>query len=65
MPTYELWYSESYTYKAWFDADNKEEAIKLLEKVQNGDLIIDDLPEFGRKDKGYELDIEPSEVEEL
>ena len=65
MPTYELWYSESYTYKAWFEADNKEEAIKLLEKVQNGDLIIDDLPEFGRKDKGYELDIEPSEVEEL
>lgn len=65
MPTYEIWYSESYTYKAWFDADSKEEAVNLLEQVQNGELMIDDLPEFGNKDKGYELDFAPSEVEEL
>ena len=65
MPSYEIWYSESYTYKAWFDAENKEEAVKLLEQVQNGDLMIDDLPEFGNKDKGYELELGPSEVEEL
>ena len=65
MPSYEIWYSESYTYKAWFDAENKEEALKLLEQVENGDLIIDDLPGFGKKDKGYELDIGAQEVEEL
>ena len=65
MPEYELWYSESYTYKAWFKADSKEQAIELLEKVQEGDIQIEDLPHFGKKDKGYELDIEPSEVEEL
>ena len=65
MPEYQLWYSETYTYKGWFTADSKEQAIDLLEKVQDGDTQIEDLPGFGKKDKGYELDIEPREVEEL
>ena len=65
MATYELWYSESYTYKAWFTADSKEQAVKLLQQVQDGDIQIEDLPDFDKKDKGYELDIEPSEVGEL
>ena len=59
MPTYEFWYNEEYTYKAWFQAENKEEAEKLMALVDEGELDIDELPEFGKKDKNYEINIDP------
>jgi hypothetical protein len=66
MPEFEIWYSETYTYKAWFSADSKEQAIEMLEAVQQGDLDLEsDLTGFSRKDKGYELDLEPLSVEEI
>lgn len=65
MPTYEFWYDETTTYKAWFDAENLEEAEKLLDRVQDGEMNIDDLPEFGNKDKGYEVALEHSTLEEI
>ena len=66
MPEFEIWYSETYTYKAWFTADSKEQAIELLESVQQGDIDLEsDLTGFSRKDKGYELDLEPLSVEEI
>jgi hypothetical protein len=66
MPEFEIWYSETYTYKAWFSADSKEQAIELLEAVQQGDLDLEsDITGFSRKDKGYELDLEPLSVEEI
>jgi hypothetical protein len=57
MAQYEFWYSESYDYKAWFTAENQDEANALLEKVENGDLDINALPNFQNKDKGYELQL--------
>jgi hypothetical protein len=66
MPEFEIWYSETYTYKAWFSADSKEQAIEMLEAVQQGDLDLEsDLTGFSRKDKGYELDLDPLSVEEI
>jgi hypothetical protein len=66
MPEYEFWYSETYTYKAWFSADSKEQAIELLESVQQGDIDLEnDLTGFGHKDKGYELDLDPLSIEEI
>jgi hypothetical protein len=66
MPEFEIWYSETYTYKAWFSADSKEQAIEVLEAVQQGDLDLEsDLTGFDRKDKGYELDLDPLSVEEI
>ena len=66
MPEFEIWYSETYTYKAWFSADSKEQAIELLESAQQGDIDLEsDLTGFSRKDKGYELDLEPLSVEEI
>jgi hypothetical protein len=65
MPEFEIWYSETYTYKAWFSADSKEKAIEMLEAVEQGETLLEDLTGFGHKDKGYELDIEPLSVEEI
>jgi hypothetical protein len=59
MPSYEFWYNEEYTYKAWFTAENKEEAERLMALVDEGELDLDALPEFGKKDKGYEINIDP------
>lgn len=58
MPTYEFWYDETYTTKGWFTANEAEEAENLLAKLANGDISIDDLPEFGKKDKNYTLEVD-------
>ena len=34
MATYEIWYSEIETYKAWVDAENKEDLERKLEEVR-------------------------------
>jgi hypothetical protein len=59
MPEYEFWYNEEYTYKAWFTAETKEEAERLMSLVDTGELDIEDLPKFGKKDKNYEINIDP------
>lgn len=65
MPkTYTFWYSETYTYKGGFDAENLEEAKELLSKVFDGEIGIEELPEFWNKDKGYEADYSPETLEE-
>lgn len=64
MPNYSIWYSETYTNKGYFTAENEEEAIKLLTKVNMGEIIMDELPNFAFKDKGYELELEPETVED-
>lgn len=60
MPTYEIWYDETYTYKAWFTADSEEQAKELLSLIQDGQAEFDSLDDFQSKDKGYELQIELS-----
>jgi hypothetical protein len=57
METYEIWYDEVYTYKAWFTADSKEQAQELLERVESGEIEIDSLDNFVSKDKGHEIQI--------
>jgi hypothetical protein len=61
MPTYEFWYNETYTYKAWFTAEDKDQALKMIESVEQGNLDIEDLPEFGKKDKNYEIELDAIE----
>lgn len=65
MPRYQVWYSETYTYKAWFDADNEEHAQDLLGEVYAGQVDIDDLPSADKSCKNYELDIDLGTVEEM
>ena len=65
MPNYTFWYSETYTYKGWLTADNKEQAKELLSKVQDSEIEFDELPNYGNKDKNYELDIDLFSIEEI
>jgi len=60
MPTYEFWYSETDTFKAWFDAKNIREAEKLLEQVfETGEKGLGDLPNFDNNSKDYDADYSP------
>lgn len=64
--TFTFWYSETYTYKAWFEAESIEEARELLDQVWNSDLGMEgDLPKFGNKDKNFELEIATETLEEV
>jgi hypothetical protein len=63
MPTYEFWYDETNTYKAWITADSLEQAKELVNKVQDGNLEMEDLPGFENRSKAYELLIDT--VEEM
>lgn len=65
MARYTVWYSETYTYKAWFEAESKEHAQELLEQVRGSEIDVEELPEFGNKDKNYELDIAVETLEEV
>lgn len=53
--TFEFWYDETYTYKAWIEADSEEEAYELINQVEMSEIEITDLPKFQNKDKGYTL----------
>jgi hypothetical protein len=57
MATFEFWYDETYTYKAWIEADSQEEADEFINQVEMSELEITDLPKFVNKDKGYTLTI--------
>ncbi len=65
MPTYEFWYDETYTAKGWFTAENAKKAQEMLDELEAGNFTFDDLPEFGKKDKNYTLELDrPTEIEE-
>lgn len=59
MASFEFWYSETYTFKGYFEAESQQEADEMLEDVRNQrGLLGDILPEFDFKDKGYEMEID-------
>jgi hypothetical protein len=61
MPAYEFWYEENNTYKAWITADTLEHAKALLDQVQEGEISLEDLPDFENRSKAYELLIDTIE----
>jgi hypothetical protein len=63
MPAYEFWYEENNTYKAWIIADSLEHAKELIDQVQEGEISLEDLPDFANRSKAYELLIDT--VEEI
>ncbi len=63
--TYTFWYTESYTYKGGFKAESLEQAQELLSQVfDDGEISVEELPEFWSKDKGYEVEYSPETLEE-
>ena len=65
MAQFEFWYSETQTFKGYFEAESIEEAVKLLEQAQDGEIAFDDLPQWWNKDKGFELEFDPNSVKEI
>jgi NAD kinase len=60
MTTYLTWYSTGEYGKLWFDADSEEQAEELLEQVRNGELTIEELPNYEMSVKGgdgFEFDL--------
>jgi len=62
---FSFWYDETYTYKGYITADSREEALKLIEQVELGEIRINDMPGFTCKDKGYTFEIDPGTLENL
>lgn len=65
MAEFTFWYSESATYRAFFKADSLEEATELLRQVNDGERMLEDLPEFDEKQKGNDIDIDVDGLEEI
>ena len=65
MPTFEFWYSETATYRAYFKADDRAQAEELLRQANDGDIMFDDLPEFQDKNKGLYLEADLNSLDEI
>ena len=65
MGKYAVWYDQTDTYKLWLEADSLEQAKALLQRVNTGELGVEDLPEFDSKLKGVEIQVAIDTLEEL
>jgi len=65
MKTYSIWFSETDTYKMFFQAESLEEAEKLIYKVRSGELDTTDLPKMEKVGKNYEEEFATETLEEL
>jgi hypothetical protein len=65
MKEYSFWYSETYTFKGWFEAESLEQARELLDQVQLAEVDLTDLVGFGFKDKAFDLEVDLSSVEDV
>lgn len=58
-----VWFSETDTSKAWFDADSREHALELLEKLNSGEMSHTELNNLGIKIKNVEMEFDPYTLE--
>lgn len=65
MKTYSFWYSETDTFKGYFQAEDKAKARALLLRIENGELDTTDLPEWESKSKNYDVELDIDSLEEL
>lgn len=65
MPTYEFWFDEITTRKAFFDADDNVEAKGILERVESGEISPEQVDKIYFKDKGYSIEIDPLTLSRL
>jgi len=65
MGKYVVWYDQTDTYKLWLEADSLEQAKALLQRVNTGELGVEDLPEFDSKLKGVEIQVAIETLEEV
>lgn len=56
-----FWYAEEIVNKAYFTADSEEQGRELLKQLENGEISLDDLPNFFSKVKNYETELDTPE----
>ena len=49
--------------QVWFEAENEEQAKALMQKVQDDEMNISDLPNVYERNRGIELDFSVSMLE--
>jgi hypothetical protein len=65
MPTYEFWYDETTTRKAYFEADDNVEARGLVQMVENGEISPEDIDTVYFKEVSYEIGIDVGSLSRL
>lgn len=63
MATYTFRFNEVSMNQVWFEAADENAAKALMEKVQNEDINISDLPNYQERNRGIELDFSDSMLE--
>ena len=63
MPRFTVWFDQIDTSKAWFDADSKEHALELIEKLTTGEIDHTELTNLGMKLKSAQLVFDPLTLE--
>ena len=53
-----FWYSEEIVNKAYFTAESEEQGKELLRQVEEGEISMEDLPDFYSKVKSYEATLD-------
>jgi hypothetical protein len=65
MPTYEFWYDETTTRKAYFEADDNVEARGLVQMVDKGEISPEDIDTVYFKEVSYEIGIDVGSLSRL
>jgi hypothetical protein len=65
MPTYEFWYDETTTRKAYFEADDNVEARGLVQMVENGEISPEEIDTVYFKEVSYEIGIDVGSLSRL
>ena len=64
MATFNFRFNEVSMNQVWFEADNEDEAKALMQKVQDDEMNISDLPKAYERNRGIELDFSVSSLED-
>lgn len=65
MPEYEFWYDETYTRKAYFEAEDNVHARGLMEMLDKGEIGPEDIDTVWFKDVSYEIGVDVGSLSRL
>lgn len=57
MKTYAIGYTEETFGTIWFQAESIGEAEQIIEKVRNGEISIDEVAGYDKKERYYEVQL--------
>ena len=63
MATFTFRFNEVSMNQVWFEADDEDAAKALMEKVENDEINVSDLPRYQERNRGIQLDFTDSVLE--